>query len=236
MKEIEKLKKLNEMYTNNYNQMKEKVDLKNQSIDFKLQKLTDNLNLMTANFFKSSISKLNIEHTISKNDYIKKRYNETGEINKVDAMNAIIRFIDAYYPDGKKCNMDMILGKLYDAIYSPRNIIIYNHEYGTRFAEDSVSILIENAKTFDVVTRITFQYIESEFSIDCAVIDNRRLTNGKILINNYYFNDSDIVIHSFFRKPNDDEYFKGYIRTIAFDEDGNAYREGQKIRYGGRSD
>ena len=156
---------------------------------------------------------------------IKKRYNETGEINKVDAMNAIIRFIDAYYPDGKKCNMDMILGKLYDAIYSPRNIIIYNHEYGTRFAEDSVSILIENAKTFDVVTRITFQYIESEFSIDCAVIDNRRLTNGKILINNYYFNDSDIVIHSFFRKPNDDEYFKGYIRTIAFDEDGNAYRE-----------
>ena len=72
MKEIEKLKKLNEMYTNNYNQMKEKVDLKNQSIDFKLQKLTDNLNLMTANFFNSSISKLNIEHTKSKNDNIKK--------------------------------------------------------------------------------------------------------------------------------------------------------------------
>ena len=80
MKEIEKLKKLNEMYTNNYNQMKEKVDLKNQSIDFKLQKLTDNLNLMTANFFNSSISKLNIEHTKSKNDNIKK-----NSISKISA-------------------------------------------------------------------------------------------------------------------------------------------------------
>lgn len=58
-KKIVKLKKLNEMYNNNYNEIKQKLDYKNKTIDKKLEKLTQNFNIVTTKFLDSSISKIN---------------------------------------------------------------------------------------------------------------------------------------------------------------------------------
>lgn len=149
----------------------------------------------------------------------------TGKFDNKEAMNAIIRFIESFYPNGKNCNMDIVLGKLFDAFYDNSNFLMFNHEYGTVTEQDSVTILVINHLSGEIVTRVTFTYIDNETSVDCVVVDSKLLDGDKVLTNNYYFNNNDTIIHSFYRKPEDDEYSKSYLRTIAYDDDCNEYRE-----------
>ena len=74
VKKIEKLKKMNEIYANNINEMKKKMELKNQSIDIKLEKLTQNFNIISTKFLDSSISKINIDN-LKKNNNLNKANN-----------------------------------------------------------------------------------------------------------------------------------------------------------------
>ena len=95
-KKIVKLKNLNEIYINNYNEIKKKLEYKNKSIDIKLEKLTQNFNIITTKFLDSSIYKINFDsiknkcsnssNKIKNEENIKKSYNiipENKEINNL---------------------------------------------------------------------------------------------------------------------------------------------------------
>ena len=87
MNKIEKLKKLNEIYINNYNEIKQKLELKNNSIDTKLEKLTQNFNFITTKFLDSSISKLDIKNNNKNNNIKTNSYNKINNNDNIQQNN-----------------------------------------------------------------------------------------------------------------------------------------------------